>query len=276
MRNNKYDIIHPTYYVPYIIYGDKSTPYIITVHDMTHELFPKYFANSKMIIDFKKNAISKAAKIIAISENTKNDILKIYPQIDENKISVIYHGISCNNIGVNTRKENYILFTGQRWGYKNFKNFLRSIAPLLIKYDLKLICTGIGFNKKEQELLIGLNIFDRAMSKFVSDEELFILYANALAFVFPSLYEGFGFPVLEAFAAGCPTILSKASSLPEIGGNASIYFDPYSIEDMRKKIDEVIMSPNLRNQLINDGKEQVKKYTWDRCVKETAKVYESI
>jgi glycosyltransferase involved in cell wall biosynthesis len=125
-------------------------------------------------------------------------------------------------------------------------------------------------------LLDNLNISDRAICKFVSDEQLSELYSKAIAFVFPSLYEGFGIPVLEAFASQCPAVLANSSSLPEISGDAAVYFDPFSIDDMRNQIERVICSPSLQNELIEKGKEQVKIFSWEKCAKETMEVYNSL
>ncbi|MDR1453445.1 MAG: glycosyltransferase family 4 protein [Candidatus Margulisbacteria bacterium] len=202
IKTKECDVIHPTYYDPYIL-RNKNKPLVITVHDMIHELFPEYFTEDKTTVPQKKQMIHAADHIIAISQNTKSDILKLYPEISENKISVVYHGAPTNTID-NKEKPcgNYILFTGQRWIYKNFYNFISAVAPLLIKYDLRLICTGTAFNQNEQELLKNLDIHDRTTCLFADDKTLTELYSAATAFVFPSIYEGFGLPILEAFSAG--------------------------------------------------------------------------
>jgi glycosyltransferase involved in cell wall biosynthesis len=165
---------------------------------------------------------------------------------------------------------------GSRGGYKNFNIFIKAIALLLIQYDFKLICTGSPFSKNETDLFQYLNIDDRIICRLVSDEELYSLYAKATAFVFPSLYEGFGIPVLEAFATGCPAILSNTSSLPEIGDDGAVYFVPYSIDDMRRVIEKVITSKTLQNKLIKNGKKPRKKFSWEKCARETMNVYEMI
>jgi glycosyltransferase involved in cell wall biosynthesis len=275
IRQKKYDIIHPTYYAPYIL-KSKYRPLIITVHDMIHELFPDYVSD-KYTISNKKKMIANADRIIAISENTKRDIVNIYPEIDERKIFVIYHGYSYNNdIILNEVKEKYILFTGQRGGYKNFKNFVNAVSPLLIKYDLFLFCTGNNFSIKEKRFLEKNGIIDRVICRFVSDVELINIYTNAIAFVFPSLYEGFGIPVLEAFAAGCPAILANASCFPEIAGNAALYFDPYSETDMRNTIEKVIVHSDIAKTLVEKGYERLSLFSWEKTIKQTYKIYQEI
>jgi glycosyltransferase involved in cell wall biosynthesis len=274
LKNTEFDIFHPTYYNPYFIKYIKK-PFVLTVHDMIHELFKEYFAGDKKTIVNKKRLVLSSNNIIAVSENSKNDLIKIFPEVN-NKITVIYHGFSFQQLKENMPKENYILFTGARGGYKNFIVFLQAVAPLLIKYNFNLICTGQYFTNKEKESLNDLQIANRTSCVFASENQLSELYSKATAFVFPSLYEGFGIPILEAFASNCPALLSNTSSMPEIGGDAAVYFDPYSIDDMRKQIERVITSTTLQNELVKKGQEQVKKFSWEKCAKETMEVYKKL
>jgi glycosyltransferase involved in cell wall biosynthesis len=268
-------VFHPTYYDPYFLRYLKGKPFVLTVHDMIYELFPEYFTEDKYTVQNKRILISSASRINVISESTKKDLLRLFPEV-ENKITVVYHGCSFPVLDGITEKEDYILFTGARSGYKNFSNFIQALAPLLVSYNLKLVCTGHPFNTEEKEMLENLNIADKTICKYVSDKELIDLYAKALAFVFPSLYEGFGFPVLEAFAAGAPAVLANTSSLPEIGANAAVYFDPYSIDDMRNKIECVITSPDIQRDLMKKGKTRVKQFSWEKCASETLAVYQKL
>jgi glycosyltransferase involved in cell wall biosynthesis len=173
-------------------------------------------------------------------------------------------------------KEGYVLYTGQRNGYKNFDAFIKAVAPLLLYCDLWLICTGQPFTGFELALLKKGKIRNRTSCTFVRNNELPKLYAKALVFVFPSLYEGFGLPILEAFAAGCPAALSNASCFPEIAGDGAVYFDPYSIEDMRSILEKLMTSPSLQRDLMQRGKEQVQKYSWKKCVEKTAAIYREL
>jgi glycosyltransferase involved in cell wall biosynthesis len=269
------DIYHPTYYEPYLI--DKTDkPIVLTVYDMIHELTPNGFPIDSNAIAQKKTMMLNATKIIAISENTRKDILKLYPKISEDKISTIHLATSWDILkDEHNEKQKYILYTGTRHSYKNFNNFILAIAPLLIKYNLQLKCTGASFTNTEIGLLKQQNIFEQTSILFANEDELKKLYVNALCFVFPSSYEGFGIPILEAFACGCPLVLSNTSCFPEIAGNAGIYFDPNSIEDMQKKIDTVICSDSLQKKLANIGFERLKMFSWQKCAEETARVYEN-
>jgi len=277
LKKANYDVFHPTYYDPYFLQYLNNKPFVLTVHDMIHELFPQYFLAlaDKITVPNKKRLILEAAMIIATSENTKKDILRFFPGL-AGKIKIIYHGSSFSPILLDEKKEDYILFTGSRGRYKNFDNFVMAAAPLLIKYDLRLICTGSPFNEKEKALLESLNISGRVICKFASEEDLIGLYSRAIAFVFPSLYEGFGIPILEAFSASCPVVSSNTSCFPEIASDAAVYFDPYSIDDMRNQIDSVLCSPSMQKDLVKKGKARQNQFSWKKCFEETTKVYQSI
>ncbi|MCL1946982.1 MAG: glycosyltransferase family 4 protein [Chitinivibrionia bacterium] len=284
LKENNFDVFHPTYYDSYFLKYLKNKPFVLTVYDMVHELFPYYYPSKKRRkskeISPKIDLILKANKVIAISENTKNDILRFCPQVDENKIRIIHLGYSFSQQNDNEKaifpKENFILFTGERIRYKNFDTFAQAVAPLLIKYDLRLICTGAPFSDDEKENLKKLGVFDRVSSEFVCEEKLSELYSKAICFVFPSLYEGFGLPILEAFSQNCPCLLSNASCFPEIAQNAAQYFEPKSVDDMRNAIEKVICSPTLQNEMILKGKTVLQKYSWEKCAQEHAKLYEEI
>lgn len=274
----KYDIYHPTYY--YIDYYPKNKPVIITVHDFIHELFPEYYVNHPEIVKAKQNALSKADRIIAISNSTKNDLLSLYPSIREDKIDVIHHAVEWNlrdkhPLSVNIDRP-YILFTGQRNGYKNFDMFIHAIAPLLLKFDLNLFCTGVPFNKQELNLLYNEKIDNHVCVSFVEERELQSIYENALCFVFPSKYEGFGFPILEAFASRCPVALSNASCFPEIAQDAALYFNPDDIFDIRETVEKMIISDSLRREMIIKGEKRLKDFSFNNMINKTINAYKKM
>lgn len=280
-----YDIFHPTYYNPYFLKYLGYKPFVLTVYDMVHEIFPEYFSLDNSIIKWKKVLIEKAAKVIAISENTKKDIIKIYDTVDEDKITVIYLGNSIDvdvennhikNI-INNFPDKYILFVGTRNIYKNFYFFIESIVPVLhAEKDVQIVCVGEPFTVAEQKFFKNIGIYDRIYQFSVNDNTLAHIYKNAIALVFPSLYEGFGFPVLEAFGCGCPTILSDSSSLREVGGDAAIYFNPKDPASLKSAITKVICNEGLRDDLKSKGYIQREKFSWDKTRKETMALYESI
>lgn len=281
IKKNQYDIIHPTYYNPYIL-KKKSGKLVITVYDMINEIYPNMFPIRDKTVLYKKEMIFAADKIIAISENTKIDILKFYPSINENKIDVIYLGNSVEkriNKAINLNlPEKYVLFVGTRGGYKNFKTFLKAVN-IVFKTDknINLVCVGGGkFNKKELNKMNDLKIGKRIQQYDFTDDELKVAYRKAICFVFPSKYEGFGIPVLEAFSCKCPAILSQTSSLPEIGGEAALYINPDIPKDIAKKILDLIEYPYKRKELIDLGVERLKEFSWSNTSEKTMKLYKSL
>ncbi|MFD0751525.1 glycosyltransferase family 4 protein [Mucilaginibacter calamicampi] len=280
LKQGDYDVFHPTYYDPYFLSSVKK-PFVVTVHDMIHELYPHYFAKQDpLTAGYKAQVINKADHIIAISECTKRDLQKFY-KIPDEKITVVYHGYKMNSDLAPAvqfkRPDKYLLFVGDRAVYKNFEPFINAVAPLLLTHTLQLICSGGGsFTADEHRLLIDNNIADRVQQISASDGELAALYANAEAFVYPSLYEGFGLPVLEAFYNNCPVIMSNTSSLPEVGGDAAQYFDPTSQESMANAIEEVINNKNRQAELRTKGKQRLNLFDFDNTLMQTINVYQQV
>ncbi|MBI9042010.1 glycosyltransferase family 1 protein [Lutibacter sp.] len=280
IKNLQYNIFHPTYYDNYFLAHLKK-PFVLTVHDMIHEKYAEYFGNSFDSIN-KRRLCEKAAKIIAISNTTKKDLVDIF-NIPKEKIEVIYHATNYDSIAedkpdIDFQGMRYLLFTGNRSFYKNFLTFLIAVSPILKQYkDLQLICTGPVFNSVEMRWIKDLGIGDKVKSFFCeSDNELVYLYKNAECFVFPSLYEGFGFPILEAFACNCPLVSSNGGSLMEIAGDAAVYFDPKNIKEMRESIHDVITDFSLKKELIEAGKIRLKDFSWDKCRTETNLLYNKV
>lgn len=277
-----FDVFHPTYYDPYFLKHIGGKPFVLTIHDMIQEIFPSDFSDQDMTSKNKRVLAQKAAKIIAVSESTKRDIVK-YLGIDEGKITVIYHGNSLSGTFVGKPSdlsvpERYILFVGRRGKYKNFEFFIRSLSPLLYENtDLSVLCAGgTALTDSEIVLFKELRLEQRIKRLAVSDADLAYLYQKALFFVFPSLYEGFGIPLLEAMSCGCPVILSDIDVFKEVGGDAAVYFDPKSDISIRKAICTVAFNDDMRRDLRAKGFEQVKKYSWDRTADATAALYRSI
>ena len=280
-KKYNFAILHPTYYSTNVLYYLGNEPLVITVYDMIYELFPELFLNDPYP-DYKKELIKRADKIIAISNSTKQDLIKIY-SVHEDKIEVIHLGCSFQNRKLELRQndllpEKYVLFVGARKSYKNFIPFIKSMVSLLKKFkNLKIICAGSKpFNNSEKELFRNLNISDRLIHFPASDDFLLELYKKAILFVFPSLYEGFGIPILEAFSAGCPVACSNTSSLPEVAGDAAIFFNPFDEESISSSIDNLISNQSLRNQMSIRGYERLKAFSWEKTAYRTKKLYLSL
>lgn len=282
-RINKkdYDIFHPTYYDTYFLSLIGKKPFVLTVYDMIHEHYEEIRSVEKTISEQKRRLVQKASKVIAISENTKQDLLR-YFHANEKKIEVVHLGNSVfpKPIAVNHRSipEKFILYVGVRSFYKNFKPFLSSMVPLLTKDEnLHLLCAGGGdFRNEEISLFKNAGVDKKVIHYPIDDNLLGHLYRNARVFVFPSLYEGFGIPVLEAFGCGCPVVLSNSSSLPEIGKDAALYFDPQEEQSIRNTVESVLYNEDIRKELIARGFERVKEFSWGKTARETRRIYESL
>ena len=281
MNNFKPDVFHPTFYDDYFLNNIGETPFVLTIYDMIHEVFPECFpGDNNRTTFFKKKLYSAARQVIAISEHTKKDIMEIF-EVPGEKITVIP---LANSLVCNTEKQNenyrnlvsgkYILFVGGRGTYKNFMFFISSISKLLEKDSgIKVICTGQPFDKSELAYLDSMDLSSKVVCFSFNDKDLSSLYSNAEMFVFPSLYEGFGIPVLEAFACGCPALLSNTTSLPEVGGEAAEYFNPKSVVEIRSTVEKVLFNSALRKKMVQKGYERLKLFSWDETVRKTGEVY---
>lgn len=283
IKKSNFDVFHPTYYDPYFLKNSKDKPFVVTFYDMIHEKLSNQFEDLKSdtrIFDNKKRLLEHSAKVIAISETTKQDIIQIFG-VDSEKIEVVYLGNSLSNSSTNYNRivdEDYILFVGNRGIYKNFNFFVTAIADLLVNNNLKLICAGGGnFTMQESNLLQSLNIQNKVIfKKIINDHVLANYYEHALFFCFPSLYEGFGIPILEAFACKCPVLLSNRGSLPEIGGDAALYFDATNVDSLIAGANKLLRDDSLRKNLVEKGFTRLNNFSWDKTYQNHLKIYESI
>ena len=282
LEDGDFDIFHPTYYNPYFLQYLNKKPFVIMAHDTIQETFPEISNLVDRTQEHKIITLARAQLIIANSINTKNDLIQLH-NIPAEKIEVVYLAASINKSLASSNSkidlpEKYILFVGNRDFYKNFKNFILAVEPLLKEHkDLFLICAGGGiFTNEEFIFFHGKELKNKILHKAADDVMLATLYSNAIAFIFPTLYEGFGIPALEAMNCDCPVIMSNTSSLPEVGGDAAIYFDPNSIDDMRKKIESVIFNRDLRKGLILNAKIQRQKFSFEKTAMQTLEVYKRL
>ena len=284
LKYKKYDVIHQTQY-SFSFPKSVDSKICVTIHDMIWELFPETDPDGSRAKS-KKEAIDRSDKIIAISETTKRDLLSIYPDIAEDKITVIHHGVSYNDNVLIPKSEwvpeKYVLYVGTRNEYKNFPTFVKSMITLL-KDDsnLYVICTGYkSFSKDELDLMVdietGMSYSDRFIQKKCSDSEIIMLYQNAKCFAFPSKYEGFGMPILESFACNCPVALSDTAIFHEVAGDAGLYFNPDDQQSMSSAIKKVIYSDEITLEYKEKGQRRIKDFSWDKCAQETYAVYKKL
>ena len=278
------DIYHPTNYSSLVSRWKKS-PVVLTVNDMIPELFPHTYTDIRRRLKIKKECIRRADMIIVISRQTGEDLLNFY-NVSRDKVRVIYPGAPVPpRKGEKIRRfphpRPYILYVGTRkQGYKNFYGFFSGFtasSKLVNRFDI--ICFGGGYLKrKELRYLSGCGCgLEMHLFQPPGDEELLpMLYRGAAALVYPSLYEGFGLPPLEAMTYGCPVIAGHVSAIPEVLGDAAAYFDPYRLETLTAVMETVLFNPVLKKYLSQKGREQVKLYSWEKMATETLRLYREI
>ena len=278
LEKGDFDIFHPTFFDDYYLDHLNGKPYVLTVHDMIIELYPE-FINSPGFIKRKKKLVDNAAHIIAVSENTKRDIVNVFGT-SADKVSVTYHASSLVDGG--DKPENlpnkYLLYVGdRRLGYKNFKFFIAAIQPILLENkELCIVCTGDRFTTEENNYFEALGIQDQLKIIFVDDTQMFGLYKSAKMFIYPSYYEGFGIPILEAFQAQCPVVLSNGSCFPEVAGDAGMYFDSKSPEQLRFAVLSLLNNKELRQEIINKGTQRLQNFSWEKSALQTVEIYKEI
>lgn len=276
------DIVHETYYSAYPT-DRLSVPRTLTVYDMIHERFPGSFSARDPVSRRKASAVKRADHIFCISENTKRDLVETY-DIPESHISVTYLGsdpipLACTSIDDLFMDRPYLLYVGARGGYKNFSSLLDAYAASAwIKHNFRLVCFGGGpLSIKELKRMKDLGLTRRDVHQIGGgDELLWALYRQAAVFVYPSLYEGFGIPPLEAMSADCPVACSLSSSIPEVVGSAGEYFDPTNTDSIRTALEVVLQSAERRGELVALGRARHAAFSWERCASETLAVYRKL
>lgn len=277
LKKNEYDIFHPTFFNPYFLPYIGNKPFVLTVHDFITDKFRGF---GDWQTRCRRELAEKAAHIIAVSETTKEDAIDML-HVPEEKISVIYHGVSISNsLQLKPVVDgDYFLFVGRRNDYKNFLPMVKAMAPYLKSHpSFKLVCTANDFNSRELAVFRDLGISHQLLHVFASYVELLSLYKYAKAFVYPSLYEGFGIPILEAYAMKCPVLLSRESCFPEIAGDAALYFKLNDQENTLSALLEQFtnMSQIDHDSLIGKQDERLKRYSWEKSALQLAEVYESV
>ena len=285
-RSNPDVFLSPTHYLP--IFAPRRCA--ISILDVSYINFPELFKPSDLnqLTKWTKYSIKKASRIFTISKASKDDIIKEY-KIPGYRVAVTYPGIKealsskCSKLNMDEIKKKYgikkeyILFVGTLQPRKNIIRLIEAFSKL--NQNMELVIVGKRGWLYEEILAAPQKYEVEEKVKFldsVTDEDLPYFYQNAICFVLPSLYEGFGLPVLEAMKYGCPTVISNVSSLPEAGGEAALYVDPENADDIKKKLELIINDEELRKELTRKGHEQVKKFSWEKTARETLRGLESI
>jgi len=290
----KVDLMHfPHFNVPIFYFGN----FVVTIHDLILRHFKTSKASTLGIISYQLKhwayriiiwlAIKRAKKIITVSNFVKDDITGVF-KINTEKISVTYEGtpqkisnfqFPISNLNKYGMTKPYLLYVGNAYPHKNLEKLIGAFGALISSNkDLKLVLVGEMDYFYQRLKKYVMEKFPQMANKviftdFVSDEELAVLYGNSAIYVFPSLCEGFGLPPLEAMAHGVPVVSSKSTCLPEVLGEAALYFDATSPQDMAEKINKVLSDKSSRQKLITAGYEQIKKYSWQKMAEEILKIY---
>lgn len=280
----------PSHYAPRF----SKVPTAISLMDVSYLKYPELFAKKDylQLKSWTEYSVRKASKVFTISKSSKNDILKAY-NLEAEKVAVTYPGVKSSvtltpmvyNMKQLVEKydiaDKYFLFVGTLQPRKNIVRLIEAFSQI-----------DKDEHKGLQLLIVGKKgwQFDEILSApekygveksvkfldFVTDEELGILYAHAVAYVLPSLYEGFGLPILEAFEHDCPVITSNLSSLPEAAGEAALFIDPESVTEIKKAMQKMLIDSSLRKKLIQEGRKQLEKFSWEKTAKETLSVFEEV
>jgi glycosyltransferase involved in cell wall biosynthesis len=293
INNPKPDVFFsPTHYAPRF----SPVPTVVSVMDLSYLFFPEMFNKSDLLQlrNWTAYSVKKANKILTISNSSKDDIIKEY-KVRKDKVIVTHLGIK-ESITLTPHiysmsqlkakydlSDNFILFVGTLQPRKNITSLIKAFAKAAkeekLPKDLQLVIVGRKGWLYEEILEAPKELGIDKKVKFlenVENDELPLFYQNALCFVLPSLYEGFGLPVLEAMQQGCPVITSNISSLPEAGGDAALYVNPEDVDDIAEKITQLVGSEKLRKELVEKGKEQVKKFSWEKTAKQTLEVLKQV
>lgn len=280
----EYNIFHPSYYklLCHQSFSSIKKPIVITVWDMIHEIYPETLDPFGIEAQAKREALSVADIIMCISENTKRDLLERYDFLPQNKVFVIYlaPGLSIEQSYGNFKipLKPYFLYVGSRASYKNFSILLRAFSVVhQLNTEVNLCVVGAPFRKNEIQEICDLNIQQHVHNcGYVNDHHLARLYRYSLAHVYPSLYEGFGIPPLEAMACGTVAVASNTSSIPEVVADAAILFDPKNVDNLIEAMLLVINAPGLRIDLIERGRKRASLFSWEKTVRGVTGLYEKL
>ena len=283
----------PSHYAPRV----SLCPSVISIMDLAFVHFPQYFAKKDLyqLHNWTKYSVKNAARIITISQASRSDILKEYG-ISQDKVIVVYPGIkpikTMSTLEPHVYRwqevrrkfdlsDEFILLVSTLQPRKNITRLIEAFSKLKEARNKELQLIIVGKKGWLYEDILAAPTKFGVVNKvkfldFVNDEELEVLYKNAQLFVYPSLYEGFGLPILEAMRFDCPVVASNVSSLPEAGGKAALYFDPLNVEDMSKVMEKALSDKNLRDQMVTQGHEQALKFSWEKAANQTLEILKQV
>ena len=280
-RNGSVDLIHHTLYGADALAVAPATPRVCTVYDFILELFTDLFPDAGSIIAEKQPYLDRCDGLLCISQTTYRDLRRIHPALDK-PVEVTPLGVADAFFTPHARPVRgiptaYVLHVGNRHKHKNAGLLFRAFRDVAASHpDLQLVLCGNPLSATERAELTALGVLDRTHCLRVSDEDLPAVYHRAAAFVFPSRYEGFGLPVAEAMASGCPVLASDTPAVTEVGDGAAMIFDPDDREGLTDGLLRVIGDGALRTRLVKAGRQRARELSWRRTAAATARAYHRV
>lgn len=281
LRRRPPDVVHETYYAAHTV-APRGVPVVLTVHDMIHERFPELYARDDRTRADKRAAVARADHVVCISRATLDDVCERL-DLPPERASVVHHGHSMRpELGAGLPPPvsgPYVLYVGQRGAQKNFTVLVEAYARSApLRRELRLVCFGGGpFDVAEQACLAAAGLgAGEAVQVSGDDGALAAAYRHALVLVFPSRYEGFGLPVLEAMALGCPVLAGDCAPLREVGGGAALYLDPDQPDAWAATLMTLAGNTEQRESLRAAGLQRAAEFTWERCARHTRAVYAAL
>jgi len=286
---NPPDILHETWYSDFRYHLRAKTKIATTVHDLIYQVHPEWISDPATRSQQLRASACRSDLIFCVSEFTKNDLLNWMPTLDPSRVAVVHHGVSFlgttdadNGLPEDKRHmppSPYILYVGQRASKnKNFRTLVRAFVTSGLQTDFSLFCFGGGPFTVDEALFfksVGLRD-DRILQFSGNDDALRIAYESAAAFVYPSTYEGFGLPLLEAMLHGCAVVSSSATCLPEIGGDACLYFDPFNEDSIKEALCKILSDSDLNSALKAKGRQRVTEFSWQKTASKTVFAYKTV
>ena len=281
----KSGIYHETYYNRFsALKASSSFAKVTTVYDCIHEIFPDQFSPRDHTSKLKKETVDRADLVLCVSDSTKKDLIQRF-NVNPQKIRVTHLGFTPMKIAdqqtpfaENRPDRPYLLFVGNRGIYKNGRRMMEAFASSIARREgmLLVFFGGESVSQAERDWISSNGLEQQIVFVRGDDKKLAQYYQGATAFVFPSLYEGFGLPLLEAMSAGCPVLCSNTSSFPEVARDAALYFDPTQVEAITSALNEFINDSTLRDHLIKKGFENIRDFTWKKCANLTLSAYKEL
>jgi glycosyltransferase involved in cell wall biosynthesis len=290
----KLDLLHFTHFNVPILY---NRPFVVTIHDLILTKFPSLKATLlSPVMYYLKNiayrlvinhAIKQSKAVITVSQFTANDIIQQF-KVSPQKVEITYEGVADSFFGNDSQSSQsvlkkygiegkYFLYVGNAYPHKNLDGLLKVFLNFQKRHAEKISLVLVGkedyFYTQIKKIAANLKVENVYFPGYVSDQELISFFSQAIFYVFPSFYEGFGLPPLEAMTRGCPVLSSSQGSLPEILSSAAHYFNPYSSDDFLKNLEEMYENEELRSRLRLAGFERIKMFSWQNCAKQTLDIY---